>query len=321
VHKSLRISSNGYLTLSDQGKEYANLSLPSGQAPGLLIAPHWDDLHPGFVGRVFHLREGAAPHRRLTIQWDKFVFYEGAGMVTFQVTLHELDGRIVFRYLDVSSGDEDRARGASATVGIQDASGEFATQYSAGEAVLADGLAIEFRVDEAATEPTLALVAGQRLRIREVAGKPERRRLDVKMRDAAIAAPPIATASDPTRWGATLRVRNPTTLEEAVFDLPAEGWKASQRGYRFRGDTGCRRVTVGRGAVRAVCRDQRVAFSLNEPRQESLAVSLRLGSRTSFCTHFGGDVKDDYGVGFGPNTKQGSFTAQDTGPPESCPIP
>jgi hypothetical protein len=236
------------------------------------------------------------------------------------VTLHELDGRIVLRYMDVSTGDADRVRGASATVGIQDGEGDFAAQYSTGQATLADGLAIEFRVDEAAILHTSSPVAGRSLRIRDVGGKPEKRRIDLNLRDARIVAPGIGTSSDPSRWGATLRVRNPATLEEAVLDLPAEGWKTSKHGYRFRGSGPCRRVAVGKGRIRARCRGSQIGFSLAEPQQGSLSVSFELGSKSSLCALFGGAVKRDYGVGYGPRSGRGGFAAEDAPPPASCPV-
>jgi hypothetical protein len=151
-----------------------------------------------------------------------------------------------------------------------------------------------------------------------VGGEPERRRLHLNLRDARIIAPGIGTASDPSRWGATLRIRNPATSEKAALDLPAEGWKASRHGYRFRGTGACRRVAVRKGSIRARCRGSQIGFSLGESQQGSLSVSLELGSKTSLCALFGGDVTSDYGVGYGSRDGRGGFAAEDAPPPASC---
>jgi hypothetical protein len=321
VHDKLRISSNGYLTFGTHADEYTNTVLPSRDAPEFLIAPLWDDLHPGLFGRVFYLREGQAPNRRLTIQWHQFGYYRATGKTTFQVTLHELDGRVVFRYLEVESGEPDRALGASATVGIQDGTGLFATQYSSGEPALANGLALEFRVDLSQVGLDVIPVSGRKLRLQEKAGRPDRRRLSVASKDDRIAAPVIGGPSDPSRWGGALRIWNPATGEEGVVDLPAAGWKASKGGARFKGGGACQRVKLKNGNLSASCRGAELGFSLDEPQQGALALRLELGSGTAFCTLFGGAVKADYGVGFGRGGKKGTFTSRDAPAPASCPLP
>jgi subtilisin family serine protease len=320
VHRSVKISSNGYLTFDGQADDYHNLELPNSEAPTSLIAPYWDDLHTGIVGSVFALREGTAPDRTLTIQWHNFLYYRAAGRTTFQVTLHERDGRIVFRYLDVANAEPGRARGASATVGIQDASGRFATQYSAGEPSLDDAMAIEFRVEALPAAPVVQGVAGRRLRLRDAAGRADRRRLDVSSRDARITPPPLGTADDPSREGATLRIGNPATGETAAIALPASGWKASKRGYRFSGRGACRRVVLQKGGLSASCRGAAIGFSLDEPQQSALVVQLEVGGESAFCTRFGGTVRNDYGIGHGRSAGRGAFDASKAPAPATCPL-
>jgi hypothetical protein len=227
----------------------------------------------------------------------------------------------VFRYLDVDSGEPEQALGASATVGIQDGTGLFATQYSSGDPALANGLALAFSVDHSLVGLNVINVSGRKLRFQEVAGKPDRRRLSIASKDPLIVAPVIGSQSDPSRWGAALRILNPDTLEEDVVDLPAEGWKASKGGYRFKGRGACRRVKIKKGRLSASCRGAALGFSLDEPQQGALAVRLELGSGTGFCTLFGGAVKKDYGVGFGRSGKRGAFASSNAPAPASCPLP
>jgi hypothetical protein len=321
VQKRVSVSSNGYVTFGQRRTEYANLPLPSGGAPDSLIAPYWDDLDPALAGRVLYLREGSAPNRRLTIQWDSFGYYLSSGRATFQVTLYERDGRIAFRYLAVTSGDPGHDRGASATVGIQDASGHFGLQHSFEQASLSDRMALEFRVDDSDVPIAYHPVAGRKLALREAAGRPKKRKLAVSLRDSRIAPPRLGSSSDPSRWGGVLRLRSPGTGGEAVIDLPPEGWTASKRGYRYRGTGACRRASIRRGRFEAKCRGAGIGLALREPRQGSIAVGVDLGKKISLCALFGGAVRRDQGTGFGGKRRHGRFIAGRAPRPESCPVP
>jgi hypothetical protein len=143
---TVTVSSNGFLTFGTDGAAYYfNQPIPGASAPNDLVAPYWDDLHPGTGGTVYALLEGVAPSRTLTVQWHQVAYYAAAGRTTFQVTLFEGSGKIEFRYLDVQNADPFAARGASATVGIESADGRYGTSYSFDSPAVYDGLALEFR--------------------------------------------------------------------------------------------------------------------------------------------------------------------------------
>jgi subtilisin family serine protease len=143
-HDTVAISSNGYLTFGLSGSSYYNERIPHAAQPSDLIAVYWDDLDPSGGGEVVYLLEGSAPSRSLTVEW-RGVPYFGSGLAaTIQATLYEADGRIVFRYLDVVSGNASHDRGISATVGIEDATGQRGIQYSHNESAISNGMAIEF---------------------------------------------------------------------------------------------------------------------------------------------------------------------------------
>jgi hypothetical protein len=313
------VSSNGYLTFGREARQFFNLPLPNTAAPGLLIAPYWDDLSP-HGGSVYTLLEGTAPNRRMTIQWDGFGYFGSAARATFQVTLYELDGRIVFRYLDVTDADFAKDRGASATVGIQNNTGEFAYQYAFGGGVISDGMVVEYVRDDSNVEALTWLVSGQRLTLRDPANRPTSRSLSVMSRDPGLRPPAIGSTSDPSRWGAKLRLKNPATGEEEIALLPASGWRASRNGYRYRGPGACSSVMLRKGSMRARCRGDTVSFSLQEPMQGVLAVILELGRKTAYCASFGGNVTRDSGIGFGKSGTTGQFMARDAPAPSACPI-
>lgn len=112
-----------------------------------LIAVWFDDLDPFTEGEIFHEVRGAAPERRLIIQWDRMKHYScsSADTLTFQAVLFESTGSILMQYADATtSGCSPAAsQGASATVGL-DLDSTTGLEYSANSALLTDGLAVLF---------------------------------------------------------------------------------------------------------------------------------------------------------------------------------
>jgi hypothetical protein len=159
-------------------------------------------------------------------------------------------------------------------------------------------------------------VAGRRLQVTDRAGAPTDRRIFTLARDRTIATAPGGSAGDPTLGGGVLRLVNPTTLETAPFTLPAAGWTAlgtppGARGYRYADSAGangpCRTLLVKAGKIRGVCAGA-IPFSLDEPTQGTLVVSLRLGTAAAQCMRFGGTVSRDQGTANpGPS---GTFVAR-----------
>jgi hypothetical protein len=66
---------------------------------------------------------GAAPNRKVVVGWVDVPHYSHPGTVSVQLVLRENDGGVVFRYRDTEFGDPTLDRGASATAGIENASG------------------------------------------------------------------------------------------------------------------------------------------------------------------------------------------------------
>jgi hypothetical protein len=314
----VRVSSNGYLTFGPSGKDYQNRSLPNAEAPGSLVAAYWDDLDLSSRGRVFALREGVAPDRRLTIQWDGVGYYRSSATATFQATLYERDGRIVLRYLDVTTGAWGHDAGASATIGIQDARAAFALLYSAGGVAIRDRTAVAFFEDTTRTPTTALGVAGGSVSLFDAAGNAARRSLRFAAADPAIELPRIGGPSDPYRGGATLHVWSPLTGESASVALPAAGWRIGPGGFRFSGSGPCKSVQLARGRIDARCAGGALDFALVQPRQGAVAVQLALGSRARYCALFGGEVGADRGIGPGERPAPGRFQASGAEAPPEC---
>lgn len=165
---------------------------------------------------------------------------------------------------------------------------------------------------------------GQSLTVRDRGGAPDKRRVLWRAQGEDIEAPEGGSSDDPTQVGGTLRILNPSTSEQQVIDLPADLWSslgdpAGTRGYRYfdmREERGpCRKVIVRPGQfIRADCRGAKIAFSLDEPSQGSIEMSLTLGSSRQ-CSLFGGKVKRDFGTSPGSSAR---FSAKDAARPPSC---
>lgn len=147
---ALRVSNNGLAVFNaaSSGLLYQNAPLTStdlAAVPNDLLAPLWDDLD-NETGNVYWTVTGAAPNRRVVIEWHDrphWQFGGGLGSATFEMALFE-DGDILFQYLDVDFGDSDFDAGASASVGIRGPSPVHALQYSFNEPDLAGGLGLCF---------------------------------------------------------------------------------------------------------------------------------------------------------------------------------
>ncbi|WP_344142048.1 PQQ-dependent sugar dehydrogenase, partial [Polymorphospora rubra] len=134
------IDVNGKLSFLDpNGSWGVNTPIPDVSAPNAAIYPFWDDLWARDNSTIRTAVTGTAPNRRFNVEWRNIGLYGStSGRLTFQVLMEE-SGRITFNYADLGGA---RELGNSATVGIENAAGTIALQYSINEAVLANNTAI-----------------------------------------------------------------------------------------------------------------------------------------------------------------------------------
>ena len=149
-------------------------------------------------------------------------------------------------------------------------------------------------------------LAGKRLELRDRAGDPSKRKLSVSAKDVFVDTPLPGSADDPSAAGATLRIVNPVTDETAEFVLPpGSAWVGlgspeGEDGWAYRDPQGlsgpCALVEIRNGAsLRASCTGANgdIPFSLDEPSQGELVVTLQLGTGDLHCLRFGGTVVKD----------------------------
>ncbi len=152
-------SPNGLLSFTNCSTQFTNVDLttspvfgngPHGSVDVPAIAVLWDDwqfFQTGADAAYYFQVTGAVGSRQLIIQWNRAGgFASSPAFVTFQVILFEGSGDILMQYKTTDSGDF-RANGASATVGIRDASGQTngrRLQWSYNLGVITAGKAIRF---------------------------------------------------------------------------------------------------------------------------------------------------------------------------------
>ncbi len=137
------VTSNGNLNFLAANTAFTNTAIPSTAAPNAAIYPFWDDMNViSGTGSMWTRTTGAAPNRSFLIEWRNVNFFNTSLQVDVEVQLNE-DGSIVTRYRNI--GADPREQGNSATVGIENAAGTIALQYSFNTAVLSDAQSVRFR--------------------------------------------------------------------------------------------------------------------------------------------------------------------------------
>ncbi|MET0563228.1 MAG: malectin domain-containing carbohydrate-binding protein, partial [Gaiellaceae bacterium] len=111
---------------------FTNSGIPSTALPNGAIYPYWDDLI--IDGSSTMWTKTLSGPNRFVIEWRNARYFDDATRrVDFEVVLYE-NGQILTQYRNIA--DDSRERGSSATLGLENADGTVAFQYSSNEAVL-----------------------------------------------------------------------------------------------------------------------------------------------------------------------------------------
>jgi hypothetical protein len=140
---SANVSTNGLVGFSAASSAWANGPIPGAVAPNGAVYALWDDLVISGDGRVLTGMAGTAADRQFVIEWRQARFMGGSARFSFQVVLHQ-NGDVELRYGALPA--DDRGRGGSATVGLENAAGRDALQYAYDQPILAPGASVRFRV-------------------------------------------------------------------------------------------------------------------------------------------------------------------------------
>ena len=125
------ISSNGLVTFGEGSNDPSEDPIPTAGTPENMIAAFWDDLSIDPSGNILYTTVGAAPNRKLIIQFRNMGFYYGPVYLgTFSVILYETTNRIQTQYRLLVLPTSTAVHGGSATFGIENSDGTEGVQYA-----------------------------------------------------------------------------------------------------------------------------------------------------------------------------------------------
>lgn len=131
------VSSNGFLHFAPlTANTITNASIPNTAIPNDYISPFWDDLDGRTQGTVHYKQDG----NKFIIQFTNWQKYSATGSLTFQVVLHS-NGRIMFYYNNMVGTL------TSATIGIENSSGNIGLQVAFNAAYVTNGLAVKIAAE------------------------------------------------------------------------------------------------------------------------------------------------------------------------------
>jgi subtilisin family serine protease len=149
------VSTNGQVNFAASSTVFSNTSIPNTALPNLAVYAFWDDLLVDASSSILTGTIGTAPNRTFVIEYRNVAFTTTL-RIDFEILLDE-DGGIRFQYRGLDNTTE---QAISATVGLENATGTVAYQYSFNEAVLRSNLALEFGLAfDDAEPPSVALTA------------------------------------------------------------------------------------------------------------------------------------------------------------------
>ncbi|MFC7616883.1 carboxypeptidase regulatory-like domain-containing protein [Actinokineospora soli] len=143
TYRQAHVSTNGHVNFLARSTAFGNVGIPATGAPNAAVYPFWDDLLIDAQARVLTKAAGTAPNRTFTVEWrNATIFQQTAIRIDVSVTLSESGGiAMSYRGLDAAN---PRETGNSATVGIENATGTVALQYSLNAPVLSNDTTIRF---------------------------------------------------------------------------------------------------------------------------------------------------------------------------------
>jgi glucose/arabinose dehydrogenase/PKD repeat protein len=140
------VDTNGVITFqSPNGSAWNAGAIPSAAAPNtpnLALYPFWDDLIVDGSSGIYTMAAGSAPNRFYTVEWRNVRLYaDSSARLSFSATFRE-NGTVVFAYTGIEGTNLEK--GGHATVGIENAAGTVALQYSYRQPVLFNGRTVTF---------------------------------------------------------------------------------------------------------------------------------------------------------------------------------
>ena len=146
TYNQFYVSSNGLVSFGAGSTDPSEDPIPTAATPNNMIAAFWDDLVIDPSGNILYTTIGAAPNRKLIVQFRNMGFYSGPVYVgTFSVILYETSNKIQVQYRIIILPSVPLSHGESATIGIENSDGTIGVQYAYHNGAAANtGKAISF---------------------------------------------------------------------------------------------------------------------------------------------------------------------------------
>ncbi|MEU0312317.1 carboxypeptidase regulatory-like domain-containing protein [Nocardioides sp. NPDC006273] len=136
------VSTNGVVNFLGANSSFSNTALPRPAAPNAAIYALWDDLEIDAGAAVYTGTTTVGDVDGFVVEW-RDVHPRNMDAVTSDVSVTLLaNGEVILGYDDVA--DDARAKGSSATIGIENADGTVASQYSYNTVVVSSGLSVRY---------------------------------------------------------------------------------------------------------------------------------------------------------------------------------
>jgi Concanavalin A-like lectin/glucanases superfamily/Carboxypeptidase regulatory-like domain len=163
-YTSAWVDTNGLVTFQPPaGSAYDITPIPSLAAPHQADAaayPFWHDWVVDAGSAIYTATTGTAPNRRWVVEWRNVRdFWHADARVRFEAIFDE-SGTITFNYADLDPTSWEET-GATATVGIEDATGLFGFQYLYNDRILASGKTVVYQPGTPATGSVTGVVSCQ----------------------------------------------------------------------------------------------------------------------------------------------------------------
>ena len=141
TYSQVFLSDNGYVNFlgPDQFNNFPS-SIPSASPPNAAIYPFWQDLAVDSQSSIDYATVGSSPNRAFVVEYSQMQVFGTPAHVSFEVKLYE-DGRIDILYGPNAANPGD---GRNAGIGIENATGTDALQFSFLENVLDPNTAFRY---------------------------------------------------------------------------------------------------------------------------------------------------------------------------------
>ena len=142
-YESAFVSTNGHLNFLAAATAFGNVNIPAPAVPNAAVYAFWDDLNIDATAGVYTGTATVGGRQALVVEWRNAAIFGATGLRIDAEALVFASGEVQLNYRGIDPA-QDRERGSSTTVGIENQTGTVATKFSFNTTSLADGRSVVF---------------------------------------------------------------------------------------------------------------------------------------------------------------------------------